>query len=88
MNTRNSTNVCWIDTSLHRCTQMEEDVSYHAEDMRQGRDCLTPVGRYSILAGKPLRSEYDNTVRAAVWAFYLATLLTAACAVVLAYWPN
>lgn len=57
------------------------------EDMRQGRDSLTPVGKYSILAGKTLRSEHDNTVRAAVWAFYLAILLTAACAVVLANWP-
>jgi hypothetical protein len=31
MNTRNSTTVVWINTELHRCTAMEEDVSYPLE---------------------------------------------------------
>jgi hypothetical protein len=31
MNTRNRTNVVWINTELHRCTAMEEDVSYPLE---------------------------------------------------------
>ena len=57
-------------------------------DMRQGRDSLTPVGRYSILAGKPLRSESDNNARATVFAAYLALVLMAVLAAILYCWPT
>jgi hypothetical protein len=34
MNTRNSIgNVTWIDTSLHRCTLLDEDVTYPLEPL-------------------------------------------------------
>ena len=58
------------------------------EDYRQGRDSLTQVGPYSILAGKP-RPPTDAEARAMFWTAYLAAVaLTAFCAVVLALWPN
>lgn len=87
---RNSTNVVWINTELHRCTAMEEDVSY-PHDMRQGRDCQTPVPRYSILAGKPVEDEeeMDNAVRGLFWRTYFAAgVLLGVCAFLMAVWPN
>jgi hypothetical protein len=89
MNTRNSTNVIWIDTSMHRCTAMEEDVSYPIEDLRQGRDCTNRVPRYSMLAGKPDQDDVDTEARAIFWQSYTATVaLVALCVVILANWPN
>lgn len=58
-------------------------------NLRQGRDCLTPVGKYSILAGKPEPSDHDDKACATFWKVYLLSVaLTAFCAVVLAFWPN
>jgi hypothetical protein len=86
---RNSTNVVWIDTSLHRCTQMEEDVSYPIEDLRQGRDSQTPVPAFSMFAGKPDQDDLDKETRAIFWRSYTATVaLVILCVVVLANWPN
>lgn len=59
MNTRNSTNVVWIDTHRVTLCEMEADVSYHAEDLRQGRDAQNRVPAFSMLAGVPARTAID-----------------------------
>lgn len=88
MNSKNSTNVVWIDTTMHRCTAMEEDVSYHPDDLRQGRDARNKVPAFSMLAGEP-EAPTDAEARAMFWtAYLLAVALTTACAVALAFWPN
>lgn len=85
---RNSTNVVWINTELHRCTQMEDDTSYHVETLNQGRDAANPVPKFSMYAGKPVEVE-GNEVRAMFWQTYAAIVaLTVVCVVILANWPN
>jgi hypothetical protein len=88
---KNSTTAVWIDTSMHRATmcEMDANVRYPIEDMRQGRDSQTPVPRFSMLAGKPDQDDVDNEARAIFWRSYTATLaLVALCVVILANWPN
>lgn len=74
----NSPNVVFINTDLHRATLLDEDVSYHPEDLRQGRDCQTPVARYSMLAGKPDRAAIEaNNGRARALIRMLASAIGA-----------
>lgn len=49
----NSPNVIWVDTRNRRGMVMEDDTSYHAETLNQGRDATNPVPRVSMFAGKP-----------------------------------
>lgn len=50
---KNSANVVWVDTSVHRCTVMEDTTSYSEATLTQGRDATNPIPRFSMLAGKP-----------------------------------
>jgi hypothetical protein len=85
----NSPNVVFINTDLHRATLLDEDVSYPIEDLRQGRDCKTPVPAFSILAGEPQRTREDDDFRAVFWQSYIAVVaLTLVSVVILACWPN
>jgi hypothetical protein len=85
----NSPNVVWINTEMHRCTQMDEDVSYPIDELGQRRNCKTPVPRYSMFAGTPSQEDVDATTRAIFWRSYAAVVaLTVMCVVILANWPN
>lgn len=53
----NSPNVVFINTDLHRATLLDEDVTYPHQTLDQGRSATNPVGRYSMLAGKPDQSD-------------------------------
>lgn len=87
MNTRNSTNVVWINTVTHRCTVMEEDVRYPLETMDQGRRATNPIPRYSVLAGKPVQGA--DSVRGMFWRSYFYSVAgIAVCSAILAYWPK
>jgi hypothetical protein len=82
-------NVLYINTDLHRATLLDEDVRYPIEDLRQGRDCQTPVPKFSMLAGKPDQDDVDDNTRAIFWRSYTATVaLVLVCVVILANWPN
>jgi len=56
----NSPNVVWINTELHRCTQMEENVSYPLDELGQGRKSKTPVPAFSMFAGTPTEQDVDS----------------------------
>lgn len=79
-----------VNTLMHRCTLLDEDVRYPIEDYRQGRDSQTPVGRFSMLAGKPVDSEgLDKEARSLFWRGYAITLAWVVfCVFVMAYVPN
>jgi hypothetical protein len=84
---------CWNDAGIAipdaQASELDNVVPMRrSEDYHQGRDCQNRVPRVSPMAGKPRRSEEDNALRAGFWSFYAAALLTAACVVILANWPN
>jgi hypothetical protein len=87
MNTANTTGKSiWIDTTMHRCTAMEEDVRYPIEDYRQGRDSKTPVPPVSMYAGKPGDFDSaDDLLRDTAWKV-LAVLLTCGWILAAIYW--
>ena len=88
MTIKNTTKTVWIDTHRVTLCEMEGDFIYPMETMDQGRSATNLVGRYSILAGKPFRSESDNNARATVFAAYLALVLMAVLAAILYCWPT
>lgn len=88
----NTPNVVWINTDMHRCTQMEDDTAYPLE-LGQGRHATNPVPRVSMFCGKPIEQvteeDVDNTTRAIFWRSYTATVaLVILCVVILANWPT
>lgn len=67
MNTANTPGkTVWVDTSLHRCTAMEEDIAYPLPDYHQGRQCMTRVPRVSMFAGTPSYSQADDGMKRTV----------------------
>lgn len=72
-----------------QASELDATVSYHFEDLHQGRDAQNRVPHFSPMSGKPDQEDVDNEARAIFWRSYTATLaLVALCVLILANWPN
>lgn len=89
MNTRNSTNIVWVDTHRVTLAEYEADVSYHSDELGQGDNATNPVPAFSMYAGKPDQDDVDSNTRAIFWRSYTATVaLVIVCVILLANWPE
>lgn len=56
----NSPNVIWVDTRMHRCTEMEADFRYPIDaELGQGRHAKNRIPRISMYAGIPSTEDVD-----------------------------
>ncbi len=85
---KNSTQVCWVDTHRVTLAEYEADISYNAEDLRQGRDATNSVPRVSMYAGKPIEDPKLNKAALLFWGVYWAIFGLSLCAALLAVWPK